>query len=136
MSMDDDVADDESSSDGDDVSVSSVPIVPLFLPQPVPPFPANNASVHSAGSTTNDDDTATLSPTDIPLPIDDTPADVLLNPVAPDEDILVAAADTAAHDILVPDAVPRILLMLFLLMMLLMPLMMFLLMMLLMPLPM
>ena len=55
MPIDDDVADDESSSADDDVSVSSVPIVPLFLPQLVPPLPANDVSIHSAGSTTDAD---------------------------------------------------------------------------------
>ena len=106
-----------------------------------PAFFANDVSIHSAGSTTHadassdDDDTDTLlAPASIPAPIDDAPADVLLNLIAPNENILVAA-DTAAHDILVPDAVPQILLMLFLLTMLLMPLMMFLLTMLLMPFP-
>ena len=68
MPIDDDVVDDEYSSDDDDVHVSPVPIVPLLLPQPVPPLPADNVSIHSAGSTTNvvsssdDGDTATLAP--------------------------------------------------------------------------
>ena len=106
MPIDVDVADDESSPADDVVSVSSVPIVPLFLPQPIPPFPADNGSIHSAGSTTNanvssdDDDTNTLAPVDNPAPIDDAPADV-----APDEHML-AAADAAAHDLLVPEVVP------------------------------
>ena len=122
--------------------MSSVPIVPLFLPQPVPPFPADNASIHSAGSTTdadassNDDNTATLALADIPdipAPINDAPADVLLDPFAPDANILVAA-DAAARDILVSEAVPPV--MLFILPILLPPLMLFLLTMLLMLLPM
>ena len=106
MPIKDDVADDESSSANNDVSMSSVPIVPLFLPQLVPPLPSDDVSLHSAGSTTNadvssaNDDTATLAPTEIPAPIDDALADVLLDPVI--DDIL----DAAAHDILVPDTVP------------------------------
>ena len=106
MPIDDDVADDESSSADDDVSVPSVPIVPLFLPQPFPPLPADDVSIDSASSTTDadvssaDDNTATLAPADTPAPIDDAPADVLLDPTI--DDLL----DTAACDILVPDAVP------------------------------
>ncbi len=75
MPIDDDVADDESD---DDVSVVSVPIVPLLLPQPVPPLPDDDVSIHSAGSTTDadvssdDDDTTSLVPADIPAaPVDD-----------------------------------------------------------------
>ena len=72
-----------------------------------PAFFANDVSIHSAGSTTHadassdDDDTDTLlAPASIPAPIDDAPADVLLDPTI--DDLL----DTAACDILVPDAVP------------------------------
>ena len=107
----DDAFDDESSSGDDDVSVSPVHIVPLLLPQPVPPFPANDVSIHSAGSTTDanassdDDNTATLAPAENLAPINDALADVLLDLIAPDADILVANADAAARDILVPDAV-------------------------------
>ena len=86
-------------------SVSIVPLfLPLFLPRPVPPFPADDGSFHNAGSTTdadassNDDNTTR----NIPAPIDNVTADVLLNPV---EDILVVT-NAAARDILVPDAVP------------------------------
>ena len=49
MPIDDDVADNESSSDDDNVSVFSVPIVPLLLHQPVPRFPPDDVSIHSAG---------------------------------------------------------------------------------------
>ena len=104
--FDDDVTDDESSSADDDVSVSSVQIVHLFLPQPVPPLPASDVSIHSAGSTTDadvsstDDETTTLAPADIPAPIDDAPIDVLLDPA------IDGLLDAAARDILVPDAVP------------------------------
>ena len=72
MPIDDDVADNESSSADNDVSVSSVLIMPLFLPQPVPPLSANDDSIHSAGSTTdanvssNDDDSNTLAPLTFP----------------------------------------------------------------------
>ena len=111
MPIADHVADDDSSSASDDISVSSVLIVLLFLPQPVPPFLADNVSIHSVSSTTDanassdDANIATLAPADILAPIDDAPADVLLDPIAPDEDILVAATNAAAPDILVPDAI-------------------------------
>ena len=106
MTIEDDVADDESSSADDDVSMSSVSIVPFFLPQLVPPFPADDVSIHSVGSTTDADvnsadyNTATLVPVDFPVPIDDAPADVPLDPAI--DDLL----DAASRDILVPDAVP------------------------------
>ena len=48
MPIYDDAIDDESfSNDNDDVSLSSVRIVPLFLPQPVPPLLADDVSIHS-----------------------------------------------------------------------------------------
>ena len=109
MRIDDDVGDDESSFNGNDVSVSSVPIVPLFLPQPVQPFPPNNGSIHSAGSATDadvssdDDDSATLAPADIPAPINDATAGVLLDHIAPDEYIFVAA-NASACKVIPPDA--------------------------------
>ena len=74
MPIDDDVADDESD---DDASVVSVPIVPLLLPQPVLPLPDDDVSIHSAGSTTDadvssdDDDTTSLVPLDIPAALVD-----------------------------------------------------------------
>ena len=75
MPFDDDVADNESDND---VSVASVPIVSLLLTQPVPPLPADNVSIYSEGSTTDanvssdDDDTTSHVPADIPAaPVDD-----------------------------------------------------------------
>ena len=85
--------------------MSSVPIVPLFLPQPLPPFPADSGSIHSAGSTTNANACSDDEDTAIPVPINDALAGVLLGTIAPAEDILVAA-DATTRDILVPDAVP------------------------------
>ena len=105
MPIDDEVSDNESSSDDDDVSMSSIPVVPLLLSQPVPPFPVDYVSIHSADSTTdadisyNDDDSATIAPADIPAPIIDAPAD------APADHIPVEA-DAAARDLLVPKVIP------------------------------
>ena len=89
MPIDDDVADDESSSDDDDVSVPSVPVVPLFLPQPVPPFPADDVSIHTTDADVSSADDTTFA---------------LDAPVTPVDDLLISA-DAAACVLLVPDAV-------------------------------
>ena len=92
MPMDDDVVDDEYSSDDNDVSMSSVPIMPLILPQPVPPLNVNDASTNSAGSTTDDNviiddnDSNTLAPADTTAPLENAPAELPLDFVAPDDD--------------------------------------------------
>ena len=118
MPIDDDVADDDSA---DDVSVVSVPIVPLLLPQPVPPLPDDDVSIHSAGSTTdadvssNDDNTASLVPADLPAaPVDDSlvannaanlvSADVLPDPIdvvadPPDDDVSLDDLSAASADV-------------------------------------
>ena len=85
MPIDDDVVDDDSSSNYDDVSMSSVPIVPLLLPQPVLPLNADDTSFNSEGSTTDDNftfddnDSNTLTPAHIAPPLANAPAELPLD---------------------------------------------------------
>ena len=49
MPIDNDVVDDKQSPDDNDVSESSLLIVPLLLPQPVPPLNTKDTSFNSVG---------------------------------------------------------------------------------------
>ena len=106
MPINDDVVDDEYSSDNDDVSVSPVPIVPLLLPQPF--LNADSASTNSADSTTDDDvtldDNDSIAPADIARHPAQAPAELPLDFVAPDDDVLIDDAPTDTDDALLDDA--------------------------------
>ena len=113
MPIDDDVVDDEYSSDDDDVSVSHVPIVPLLVPRPF--LNANGASTNSAGSTTDDDvtldDNDSIALAGIAGPPAHAPAELSLDFVAPNDasdddadDVLVAEAPTDTEDVPLDDA--------------------------------
>ena len=100
MPIDDNVANDESSSYDDVVFVSSAPIVPLLLSQPVLPLPGDDVSIHSTGSTTNadvssdDDNTTTNAPAAPVAPV----ADFLVADLPDDfslDDISAASADVS-----------------------------------------